>query len=71
MNKPEVQRAAVGETQRELEAEAMKTRDVEIVVGGDAALHFQVRRHGFTIIGEVLVHVEVVVHASDTPTLLE
>jgi hypothetical protein len=71
MNKPKVQRAAVGETERELEAEAMKTGDVEIVGRSDVPLHFQVRRHRFAIVREMLVHVKMVMDPPNASTLFK
>jgi hypothetical protein len=71
MNNPEVQRTTVSETEREFQAESMKTRDVQIVRRADAALHFEVRRHRFAFVREVLVHGKMVVHASDAPTFFK
>jgi hypothetical protein len=71
MNEPKVQRAAVGEAQCELQAESMKGREVQIVVHGDAALHFQIRRHRFAIVREMLVHVKVVVDPPNASTLFK
>jgi hypothetical protein len=71
LNKPEVQRATVGETQRELQAEPMEARNVQIPGPGDAALDLEIGRHGLAVFGEVLVYVEMVVHMSDESTLFK
>jgi len=65
MNNPEVQRTTVSETQREFQTESMKTRNVEIIRAGDAALHFEMCRHRLAFVGEVLIHGEMIVHPSE------
>jgi hypothetical protein len=68
---PEVQRAAVDQQESQFHAPTMKVRDVDCSVAGDAPLHSEVRRDRFIFIGEALIHGEVIVHASETPTLLK
>ena len=68
---PEVQRAAVDQQESQFHAPTMKVRDVDCSVAGDTPLHSKVRRDRFVFIREALIHGEVIVHASETPTLLK
>jgi RNase P/RNase MRP subunit p29 len=71
MDNPEVQRTAVRETERQLQTQSMKARDVQIVRRCDAAFDFQVCRHGLAFVGKVLIDGQMIVHAPEAPALGE
>ena len=62
----EVERATIGQPQCPLRRELMQLCDLQIVKAGKASFDFHVRRNGFTCpLGEVLIDVQVIVHAAD------
>ena len=71
MDDPEVEGAAVRHPQREFEPEPVKRRKIQVVVRGDASFHLEIGRDRLAGFREMLIDLEVIVHASDAAVFLE
>lgn len=68
----EVERAAIGQSERQLMTVSMKFGDVEAVNRRNTTFHFYVRRGSLArLIGKMLVHVEMVVNQPATTAFVE
>lgn len=69
---PKIEQAPISHAKRQLGTALVKPGDVEMIDRGDVALDLEVRRDGLALLlGEVLVHGEVIVHAPPTGRPLE
>jgi hypothetical protein len=71
VHEPEIQRTTVCKPESQFKAQSMKAWDVERIRAADTALDLQIRRHRLTLLGEMLIHGEMVVNPTEAAALFK